>query len=46
MRRDLLLPGEMIHAAERAHQLTSGLTLEDLQADQLRSESLLWNFTS
>jgi uncharacterized protein with HEPN domain len=45
MRRDLLLLGEMIHAAERAHQLTSGLTLEDLQADQLRSESLLWNFT-
>jgi uncharacterized protein with HEPN domain len=45
MQRDLLLLGEMIHAAERAHQLTNGLTLEDLQADQLRSESLLWNFT-
>jgi len=45
MQRDLLLLGEMIHAAERAHQLTNGLTLEDLQADQLSSESLLWNFT-
>ena len=45
MQRDLLLLGEMIHAAERAHQLANGLTLEDLQADQLRSESLLWNFT-
>ena len=45
MQRDLLLPGEMIHAAERAHQLTNGLPLEDLQADRLRSESLLWNFT-
>src|SRR5712692_1590095 len=45
MQRDLLLLGEMIHAAERAHQLTSGLSLEDLQADRLRSESLLWNFT-
>ena len=45
MRRDLLLLGEMIQAAERAHQLTDGLTLEELQADQLRSESLLWNFT-
>ncbi len=45
MQRDLLLLGEMIHASERAHQLTSVLTLEDLQADQLRSESLLWNFT-
>jgi uncharacterized protein with HEPN domain len=35
----------MIHAAERARQLTNGLTLDDLQADQVRSESLLWNFT-
>jgi len=45
MQRDLLLLGEMIEAAERAHQLTDGLTLEALQADRLRSESLLWNFT-
>ncbi|HVB45171.1 MAG TPA: HepT-like ribonuclease domain-containing protein [Streptosporangiaceae bacterium] len=45
MRRDLLLLAEMIQAAERAHQLTDGLTLEELQADQLRTESLLWNFT-
>ena len=45
MRRDLLLLSEMIQAAERAHQLTDGLTLEQLQADQLRNESLLWNFT-
>ncbi len=45
MRRDLLLLAEMIQAAERAHQLTSGLTLEELQDDQLRTESLLWNFT-
>ena len=41
MQRDLLLLGEMIHAAGRAHQLTSGLTLDELQAGQLRSESLL-----
>lgn len=45
MRRDVLLLGEMIEAAERAHQLTHGLSLHDLQADRLRSESLLWNFT-
>lgn len=45
MRRDLLLLSEMIQAAERAHPLTDGLTLEQLQADQLRNESLLWNFT-
>jgi|HubBroStandDraft_1064217.scaffolds.fasta_scaffold08984_2 uncharacterized protein with HEPN domain len=45
MRRDLLLLGEMIQAADRAHELTRGLTLQALQDDRLRSESLLWNFT-
>jgi uncharacterized protein with HEPN domain len=45
MQRDLLLLGEMIAAAERAGELVSGITVEALQADQLRSESLLWNFT-
>jgi uncharacterized protein with HEPN domain len=45
MRRDLLLLGEMIGAAERATQLTDGVTVDELQADRLRKESLLWNFT-
>jgi uncharacterized protein with HEPN domain len=45
MRRDLLLLGEMIQAADRAHELTHGLSLRALQDDRLRSESLLWNFT-
>lgn len=45
MQRDLLLLGEMIEAAERASQLTDGVTVEELQADRLRNESLLWNFT-
>jgi hypothetical protein len=45
MRRDLLLLGEMIDATERAHELVTGLSAKDLQADRLRSESLLWNFT-
>jgi uncharacterized protein with HEPN domain len=45
MRRDLLLLGQMIDAAERAHELVTGLSAGDLQADRLRSESLLWNFT-
>jgi len=45
MQRDQLLLGEMIETAERAHRLTRGLTVEDLRADRLRSESLLWNFT-
>ncbi len=41
MRRDALLLGEMIDAADRAHQLTDGITMEQLQADRLRTESLL-----
>jgi len=45
MQRDLLLLGEMIDAAERAGELVSGIPVEALQADRLRSESLLWNFT-
>ena len=45
MQRDLLLLGEMIEAAERAIQLTDGVTVDELQADRLRKESLLWNFT-
>ena len=45
MQRDQLLLGEMIEAADRAHQLTDGISVEELQADRLRAESLLWNFT-
>ncbi len=45
MQRDLLLLGEMIDAAERAGEPLSAITAEALQADRLRSESLLWNFT-
>lgn len=45
MQRDLLLLGEMIQAAERAHHLADGLTLNQLQDDRMRTESLLWNFT-
>ena len=45
MRRDQLLLGEMIEAADRAHQLADGIPLEQLQADRLVAESLLWNFT-
>ena len=45
MRRDLLFLGEMIDAAERASDMASGITVEALQADRMRTESLLWNFT-
>jgi len=44
MQRDLLLLSEMIEAAGRARQLSDGITTEELQADRLRSEALLWNF--
>jgi hypothetical protein len=30
MRRDQLLLGEMIEAADRAHQLTGGVSVEEL----------------
>jgi len=38
MQRDHLLLSEMIEAAERAHQFTDGVTVDQLKADQLRRE--------
>lgn len=35
----------MIGAAERIHELVSGLTVEELALDRQRHEALLWNFT-
>ena len=45
MQRDLLLLDEMIAAADRASTLADGIAVGELQADRMRSESLLWNFT-
>ncbi|MEX0650588.1 MAG: HepT-like ribonuclease domain-containing protein [Actinomycetota bacterium] len=45
MRRELLLIGEMIGAAEQAQALVSGVDLDALTADRQRREALLWNFT-
>jgi uncharacterized protein with HEPN domain len=45
MRPEVLLLGEMIDAAERARSLVAGVDLQGLEADQLRCEALLWNFT-
>jgi uncharacterized protein with HEPN domain len=45
MRRELLLIGEMIEAAEQAQSLVSGADLETLAADRQRRDALLWNFT-
>lgn len=45
MQRDVLLLTEMIDAAEQAHQLTTGITVSQLEADRQRRDALLWNFT-
>jgi uncharacterized protein with HEPN domain len=44
MPRDVLLLEEMIEAADRAVALVEGLTVEDLTADWMRRDALLWNF--
>lgn len=45
MRREVLLVAEMIRAAERLQALVADLDLAGLEADPLRQEALLWNFT-
>jgi uncharacterized protein with HEPN domain len=45
MRRELLLLEEMIDAAEQAHLLAVGQTIESLGSDRQRRDALLWNFT-
>ena len=45
MRRELLLIGEMIDAAEQACSLVSGIQVHELEADRQRRDALLWNFT-
>jgi uncharacterized protein with HEPN domain len=45
MRRELLLIGEMIEAAEQAQALVSGVDLDTLTSDRQRRDALLWNFT-
>ena len=45
MRRELLLIGEMIDAAEQAQRLVQGVDLDDLGQDRQRRDALLWNFT-
>ncbi len=44
-RRELLLIGEMIDAAEQAQRLVSGRDVDDIQADRQVRDALLWNFT-
>lgn len=44
MQRDVLLLEEMIEAADRAVAPAEGLTVEQLSADRMRRDALLWNF--
>lgn len=43
--RDELLLAERVDAAEQAHQLAADYSAESLQADRLRRDAMLWNFT-
>lgn len=44
-RREVLLIGEMIDAAEQAQILVSGRDVDTLAADRQLRDALLWNFT-
>lgn len=41
-RRETLLLGEMIDAAEQAHSLVSGHDVDTLEADRQLRDALLW----
>ena len=45
MRRDSLLIEEAIEAAIRAVEIVGSLSVEELEADRLRLDALLWNLT-
>ncbi len=45
MRRDVLLLEQMIEAADQAVALVEGVTVQDLAADRVRRDPLLWNDT-
>ena len=45
MRRDVLLLEQMIEAADQAVALVEGVAIQDLAADRIRRDALLWNFT-
>ncbi len=45
MRRELLLIGEMIDAAEQAQVLAADTDAEQLSGDRQRRDAMLWNFT-
>ena len=45
MQRDRMIVAEMIGAAERIIDVVEGRSADQISADRLRRESLLWNFT-
>jgi uncharacterized protein with HEPN domain len=45
MRRDALLLEQMIEAADQARALVERVGVQDLAADRIRRDALLWNFT-
>ena len=45
MQRDALLLAEATDAAARAIEIVGPLQVEDLEADRLRLDALLWNLT-
>ena len=45
MRRDVLLLEQMIEAADQAMALVEGVAIQELAADRIRRDALLWNFT-
>lgn len=45
MQRDLLLLNEIIEAAARIEALVGELTAAAIEADALRRDALLWNYT-
>ncbi|MFZ0161016.1 MAG: HepT-like ribonuclease domain-containing protein [Kineosporiaceae bacterium] len=45
MQRELLLLEELAEAAEQAHRLVAGVSLQALVEDRVLRDALLWNFT-
>lgn len=43
--RDEMLLAEMLDAADQAQEIARGRSSDELQADRLRRDALLWNFT-
>jgi uncharacterized protein with HEPN domain len=45
VQRDILLLTEMTDAAEQAHKLIDGITVNQLETRPAATDALLWNFT-